>query len=80
MPEEIEKMNEPENFEAAMARLETIVQELERGSLPLQDALAAFKQGVSLSQYCHKELTDAEKTVAQMMTESGLKPLDEERV
>ncbi|MBG9980980.1 exodeoxyribonuclease VII small subunit [Facklamia sp. DSM 111018] len=80
MSENLENINEPENFEAAMAQLETIVQELERGSLPLQDALSAFKQGVSLSQYCHKELNEAEKTVTQMMTESGLKPLDEERV
>ena len=69
-----------ENFEDAMQSLEELVQQLERGSLPLQDALAAFKKGIALSQYCHQELSQAEETVTQMMTESGLRPLDEERL
>ncbi|MCR8969323.1 exodeoxyribonuclease VII small subunit [Facklamia sp. 7083-14-GEN3] len=66
------------SFEQALQELEEIVQQLERGTLPLQDALQAFQKGVSLSQHCQKELTEAEATVTKMMTESGLQPLDEE--
>ncbi|MGX7109384.1 exodeoxyribonuclease VII small subunit [Facklamia miroungae] len=65
-------------FEQALQELEEIVQKLERGTLPLQEALQAFQKGVSLSQYCQKELTEAEATVTKIMTESGLQPLDEE--
>ncbi len=67
-----------ESFEKAMESLEQIVQELEKGSLPLQEALTAFQKGIALSQYCQKELSEAEETVTKMMTENGLQNLDEE--
>ena len=37
------KKKKPESFEAALAELDTIVQQLERGELPLTQALDAFK-------------------------------------
>lgn len=64
------------SFETAMTQLETIVQELERGDLPLEEALTAFKKGIELSQYCQKTLTQAEETVAKIMTEEGEVLLD----
>ena len=63
-------------FENGIQELEQIVQQLEKGSLPLQEALTAFKRGVELSQFCQAELTQAEETVTLMMTQSGLKELD----
>ena len=63
-------------FETGIQELEQIVQQLEKGSLPLQEALPAFKRGVELSQFCQAELTQAEETVTLMMTQSGLKELD----
>ncbi len=36
-------------FEQAMARLETIVAELERGELPLDQSLRIFEEGIRLS-------------------------------
>lgn len=71
------KTNQPESFEVAIEQLETLVQQLEKGELPLADALTAFKNGVELSQYCHKTLTEAEQTVAKMMTADGEVLLDE---
>lgn len=66
-------------FETGIQELEQIVQQLEKGSLPLQEALTAFKRGVELSQFCQVELTQAEETVTLMMTQSGLKELDEDQ-
>ncbi len=50
-------------FEQAMARLETIVTELERGELPLDESLRIFEEGIRLSKTCLKMLNDAEKKV-----------------
>lgn len=72
----VKKVVQPESFEVAIEQLEQIVQQLEKGQLPLADALTAFKTGVELSQYCQKTLTEAEQTVAKMMTETGEVPLD----
>lgn len=71
---------QPENFEVAMTQLEQIVQQLERGELPLEEALASFKDGIELSQFCQKTLTEAEQTVAKMMTSQGEVNLDEDKL
>jgi len=46
-------------FEAALERLEAIVQRLEGGELPLEEALAAFEEGVGLSRRCAAQLEAA---------------------
>lgn len=74
----MEAKKEPKNFEVAMSELEQIVKQLEQGELPLEEALAAFKRGIELSQFAQKTLTNAEATVAQMMTDIGEVPLDKE--
>lgn len=73
----VKKTDKPASFEVAIEQLEQIVQQLEKGELPLADALTAFKDGVELSQFCQKTLVEAEQTVAKMMTETGEVPLDE---
>ncbi len=50
-------------FEKALARLETIVTELERGELSLDDSLKIFEEGVKLSKTCLKILDEAEQKV-----------------
>ena len=54
-------------FEDALARLETIVNELERGDLPLNDSLKMFEEGIKLSKTCLKMLDDAERKVEIMV-------------
>lgn len=56
-------------FEYAMARLETIVAELEKGDLPLDDSLKIFEEGVRLSKTCLKMLEDAERKVEILVQE-----------
>lgn len=50
-------------FEEALARLEAIVMELERGDLPLEDSMRIFEEGIKLSRTCLKMLEDAERRV-----------------
>ncbi len=54
-------------FEEAMSELEQIVQQLERGDVPLDEAIAKFQEGMTLSQYCNETLTKAEETVSKMI-------------
>jgi exodeoxyribonuclease VII small subunit len=50
-------------FEDAMTRLETIVSELEKGDLPLDESLKIFEEGIRLSKTCLKMLDEAERKV-----------------
>lgn len=51
------------NFEAALEKLEGVVEQLETGELPLEESLVAFEKGVGLVIYCNQKLTEAEKKV-----------------
>lgn len=51
-------------FEDALARLETVVRELEDGQLPLERALELFGEGVALSRQCQQTLEKAEQRIA----------------
>jgi len=50
-------------FEALLTRLEEIVKTLEEGELELEDALAAFEEGVKLSRELSDRLNQAEERV-----------------
>jgi len=63
-----------ENFENAMKRLETIVQELEEGDLSLEASLTAFEEGMKLLKFCSAKLEEVEKKVTLLVRESGGKP------
>lgn len=56
-----------EQFEDALKNLEKIVEKLERGDLPLEDALTAFTEGIRLVQFCHKKLEEAENKVQTLL-------------
>ena len=51
------------DFENAFARLETIVGDLEKGELALEEALKLFEEGVKISQFCNAKLDEAERKV-----------------
>jgi exodeoxyribonuclease VII small subunit len=51
------------SFEKAMADLETIVQELESGNMPLEKAIAKYEEGMKLSKFCTEKLDEAEKKI-----------------
>lgn len=50
-------------FEESLKKLETIVDQLEKGDLPLEESLKLFEEGVSLSAVCKQELDAAEGKV-----------------
>ncbi|RXS94974.1 exodeoxyribonuclease VII small subunit [Silvibacterium dinghuense] len=54
-------------FEESLKKLETIVAQLERGDLPLEDSVKIFEEGVQLSALCKKELEEAEGKVEILM-------------
>ncbi|MGQ0812764.1 MAG: exodeoxyribonuclease VII small subunit [Nitrospiraceae bacterium] len=56
-------------FEHAMARLEAIVAELEKGELPLDESLKIFEEGIRLSKSCLKMLDEAERKVEILVQE-----------
>lgn len=58
------------NFEKSLAELEKIVQQLEQGDLPLDDAMQAFEQGVQLTRSCQKQLDNAEQKVRILLEDS----------
>ena len=51
------------SFEESIKKLETIVDQLEKGDLSLEDSLKLFEEGVGLSAACKKELDEAEGKV-----------------
>ncbi|HUH88393.1 MAG TPA: exodeoxyribonuclease VII small subunit [Pusillimonas sp.] len=66
----------PQDFETALAQLESLVSQMENGSLPLDQSLAAYQKGVELARICQKLLDSAEEQV-KVLQGNLLKPFDE---
>ena len=58
-------------FEDCLQRLEKIVGELEKGNVPLEQAIKLFEEGVQLSDSCRKELDAAEGKVEILLKQNG---------
>jgi len=58
-------------FEDAMKRLDDIVQELEGGTLGLDEALKTFQEGIKLSKFCAKKLDEAERKVSILLQDDS---------
>ena len=58
-------------FETALKKLETIVENLETGDMSLEQALKQYEEGVRMADICSKRLTEAEKKVEVLMKTSG---------
>ena len=54
-------------FEESLKNLETIVDQLEKGDLALEDSLKLFEEGVGLSATCRQELDAAEGKVQMLL-------------
>lgn len=61
----------PIDFEKALADLESIVEKLEQGDLPLDESLQAFERGVELTRHCQVALKQAEQKVEILLRKSG---------
>ena len=58
-------------FEECLQRLEEIVEQLEKGDIPLEQSLALFEEGMKLSQSCRSELEAAEGKVEILLRQNG---------
>lgn len=65
----------PASFENSLAQLEDIIQAMESGDMPLDAALASYKQGIELMKFCQAKLADAEQQL-RVLENGELKPLD----
>ena len=54
-------------FEQSMKKLEQIVQELESGDLPLEEAMQKFEEGIKLSRLCSEKLDETEKKITLLL-------------
>jgi exodeoxyribonuclease VII small subunit len=53
-------------FEEALKKLETIVESMESGDLPLEALLARFEEGTRLAKVCQAKLADAELKIQKL--------------
>lgn len=63
-------MPEKPTFEDKLSRLSELVDELEKGDLPLSQGVALYKEGVSLAVECGREIAGAKHEI-KLATESG---------
>ena len=59
------------NLEKSLADLETLVEELESGDLPLDKAMKKFEEGIKLTRGCQAALKDAEQKVEILLKTAG---------
>jgi len=57
-------------FEQSMKQLERIVQELEDGDMPLEQAIKKFEEGIKLTKFCSQKLDETEKKIAILLKDS----------
>jgi exodeoxyribonuclease VII small subunit len=63
--------SQPPDFEASLNELEKLVERLEQGDLPLEEALKTFERGVELTRHCQTSLKAAQQKVEILLKRSG---------
>lgn len=68
-------------FEAALAEFEKVVNDLDRGDVPLEQMITLYERGAALKAHCDKKLHAAEEKIAKITTDAqgtptGTAPLD----
>lgn len=66
------------SFEASVTRLDEIVQKMEHGDVPLEDALKLFEEGTQLVASCTKLLDEAELKVTRLTKGADGEPVETE--
>ena len=59
------------NLEKSLTDLESIVDELESGELPLEKAMKRFEEGIKLTRGCQAALKEAEQKVEILLKSAG---------
>jgi len=58
-------------FEAALKRLETIVEEMESGETDLDTMIASFEEGQKLVKFCTGKLNEVEKKIEKLVKDGS---------
>jgi exodeoxyribonuclease VII small subunit len=61
----------PIHFESAIATLETLIEQMAKGNLSLEDSLRHFEQGISLTRQCQSVLKTAEQKVQLLIDQNN---------
>lgn len=61
-------------FEEAMAELERVVGQLERGDVPLDQSITLYERGAALKKRCEAKLKEAEEKVAAITLDGAGNP------
>lgn len=69
------------SFEQAMAELEQVLGQLERGDVALDESIALYERGAALKKHCETKLKEAEEKVAAITLDgegnpTGAKPVE----
>jgi len=59
-------------FESSLARLESLVEQMESGELSLDESLKLFEEGIKLTRECQQALADAEQKVNLLLEKNGV--------
>ena len=65
----------PQDFETALAELESLVATMESGSLALEQSLTAYRRGAALTRICQQKLAQAEQQI-KVLEAGMLRPMD----
>ena len=63
MPTSAKKLSPELNFEAAMDRLEAIVEQMESGNMMLEELIVRYEEGMKLVKICQERLAGAEQRI-----------------
>ena len=59
------------SFEESLEKLEEIVNKLDNGDVPLDDAIDEFSNAMKLVKLCNDKLTAAVESIAKIVKENG---------
>ncbi|MBU2923252.1 exodeoxyribonuclease VII small subunit [Colwellia sp. 4_MG-2023] len=65
------------SFEESLSELDTIVQNLEQGNLDLEESMALFERGLTLSKLSQNKLQTAEQKVKILLEQNGEQQLQD---
>ena len=75
-PDSDRNLTQDIQFEAALAELEGLVEQMEGGNLSLDESLQAFERGIALTRHCSNALAQAELKVQALTADNTLEEFD----
>lgn len=64
-----------DTFDTRLQQLKTLVETMEKGDTPLEDALKYYEQGIALIRACETQLKNAEQTILRLQNQNGTETL-----